>query len=358
MGATFNVITKDLANQVELLQGVVPKYPSNRNLENIKLVGDGKDIEMTASDGNTTIITSCNYKGDTFSIVLPPIPLIKILSISGKKSEFKIDEKTITITSENHESVIPAFNVLDYPDYSIDEEPILTFPMHIELCTALKKSITFVSNNELRLAITRVLLDIKDTYITIVSTDTHSMFIEKFEIADNTEISVLLPIKGLIQLMDENGTLKLYRNFIQFIQSDYTLQSRLDVNSKYPDYLSVIPNKQNYVGKIGFSKTEFIDAVNKVLTLKYDNSSHIQIEYTDNKLSISSTDYDKEKRFNIWIDGAASGDNKPLKINSKLLIPLLQSLDGEYVYMNFYKEQKGIILSSNAQRRLIMPVMM
>ena len=358
MGATFTVITKDLANQVELLQGIVPKYPSNRILENIKLIGDGKKIEMTASNGDSTIVTSCNYKGDSFSTVLSPIPLMKILSISGRKSEFKIHETIITITSENHESVIPAFNVIDYPDYSIDEEPILTIPMHTELCTALKKSIAFVSNDELRLAMTRVLLDIKDTCITIVSTDAHAMFIEKFEIADNVEASVLLPIKGLKQLPNESGTVNLFRNYIQFIQSDYNLQSRLDDSSKYPDYESVIPDKNSFIGKIGFNKTEFIDAVYKVLTLQYNNYSHIQIELEDGKLSVSCTDYDKEKRFRIWIDGAASGENKPFKINSKLLIPLLESVDGDYVYMNFSEGDKGIIISNNAQKRLIMPVRM
>ena len=353
MGETFTVTTKELSSQVELLQSIVPKYPSNRILENIRLIGNGKSIKMTASDGDTTITTTCNYKGDMFSAVVPPIPLKKILSICGKKSEFNIHQKTVTITSDNHESVIPAFDVVDYPDYDIEEEPVLIIPMHSELCTAIKKSIAFVSNDELRVAMTRIMLDIKDTYITIVSTDAHSMFIEKFEIADNIEKSVLLPTNGLGQLMDENGTLKLYRNFIEFIQSDYSLQSRLDNKSKYPDYESVIPEKKNYIGKIGFNKTEFIDAVNKVLTLQYDNYSHIQIEFIDNRLFISSTDYNKEKRFNIWLDGAASGVNKPFKINSKILFPLLESLDGDFVYMNFTKKKNIIVLSSNTQKRYI-----
>ena len=360
MGATFSIITNDLIQQLELLKDIVPSYPTIRILENIKLEGDGRQLQITASDNETTIITKCKYKGDEFATVLPLIPLTKVLSICGKKIEITLNDRSCIIKSENHECVIPTFDSNEYPKYDFEDDPKMNTPLYPDFIKELKKAADFVSKDELRRPMTRVLLDVKGTFIKIVSTDAHAMFFAQFEITDDIEEKVLVPFKGLQYLKSCDGMMSLFNNHLHFKFDDLLIQIRIDNESKYPDYETVIPDPNNYIGKIGFNKLLFVDAVKKVMELQYHTSSysdsHIIVELVSSKLSISSNDNEDEMRFQIWIDGTGSGEYKPFKIDYKRLYPLLNSIDGDFIYMNFSEGEKGIIVSCHGQKRLIMPV--
>jgi DNA polymerase III sliding clamp (beta) subunit (PCNA family) len=360
MKTTISINNNDLNKCLDQLKHVIVEYPDISILTNIRLVGDGKTIEITGSDNRSTIFTECKYKGDPFNAVIPYSPLRKALSISGNKLDLIFDNEICTIKSGRQECIIPLFPFGEYPNYpKSNHDAIIETPVDIEFIVALKKAVEFLSTDELRVDVTKVLLHFKNGYVTIVGTNAHILFWEKYEISGHQDYKTLISSRNIELLLEESCVLKVSENSFEFQYSKTKIVGRLDSNSKYPDYEKALPKKDNFIGKIGFQKLVFLEALEKINKLKYNREWKIRLEVLDDQILLSTSikDYDSDVRFQIYIPATYSGDYNPFEFSIGFLEKVINSIDGDLLYMTISTEGIGIIISSIGQKRLIMPLL-
>ena len=186
----------------------------------------------------------------------------------------------------------------------------------------------------------------------MVATDGHrlSMVDNPISELDSIEIGagIVIPKKGMAELnkmASEGGKLQIGfkdKNCVARRGSVLLLIRLLD--SKFPDYTAVIPEKPAYIIKI--ERILLLEAMRKMLILSNERYRAVKIVLDENTLDLISTNPDLgEAQEKIGIE--YSGDHLEAGFNPQYFLDILQSMNSETIHLGFIDSTKPCLLTGD-----------
>lgn len=356
----FIVSSTDLLSHLQAISRVINSKNSLPILDNFLFDLWGTRLTMTASDIETTLITSMDVdsaEGEGKVAVASKLLLDTLREFSEQPLTFTIDDSNLAmvITSANGIYNFIGQNGDEYPRLPqlTDDARVLNMKVSL-LAAGITKTLFCTAEDELRPVMNGVCFDIMHDGITLVATDAHKLV--RFRTSYNSitlteeeeKVSFILPKKPANMLKNilpkESGDVEIRFDSknAYFSLSNYTMICR-QVEGKFPNYNGVIPKSNLY--RIIIDRLSLMNALKRVSVFSNQASNLVKLDFNDNRINISAQDID----FSISAEETISCqfEGEPIKIGfkSSFLIEILNNIgSGDVVIELSDPSRAGLIL--------------
>ena len=371
----FAASSADLLEHLQNISRVINSKNTLPILDHFLFKIQGDKLEMTASDLETTIVTSmpiADVEGEGNICVMANRLLSTLKEFADQPLTFDINLdnlRMVLITDTGH---------YDFTGESADQFPVLpvlegdinsvVFPAK-DLQFNLENVAFAASTDDSRPQMTGIGFDISTEMTTVVATDSHKMVrIRNNYIKGQNNAMFILPrkptglLRNILAKEEMDVEVRFDRSNIHFQMSNYTLVCR-QVEGKYPAYNSVIPTNNEY--KLIVKRDSFIRTLRRVAVYSNADNNLVKLDIEDGLITVSAQDVDysisAEEKFVCQYDG------QPMTIGFKspYLLEILSNLKTEEVEIDLQDPQRAALLfpfnSEDSDSReilmLIMPIM-
>ena len=365
----LSVSSTELQRSLNNISGVIPSKSTLPILENILLELAGDELTLTATDLEIFMSVNVAVKGSQDGRIaipakklletvraLPETTVVLVAETGSNKVEMKTDSGVYKLTgeaSENYPSV-PAFK--DFADLQIDNEMLRRL---------ITKTSFAVSSDELRPAMTGILLQVKPTEIRAVSTDGHRLvkFTHSGIKSKNPEKEIIVSAKALNLvakcITDAPTKISLSDTQARFTLGNITLVSRM-IDEKYPNYESVLPLDNEK--KLTVDKNELLASVRRTALYASSTTHLVRFSLSKNSMAVSAEDVDFGSEAKESLKCAYSSESMEIGFNSYYVVDILSHLDTDEAVFMFSSSSRAAIVKPAQQREgedvvmLVMPV--
>ena len=232
----------------------------------------------------------------------------------------------------------------------------------------MTKTLFATSNDELRMAMQGVYVQIEEASVIFVATDAHKLVKYTFKTEKNDNLDTfIIPKKGLSLLKnalnsEEQIELSYNKNNCFFHLGNTQVIIRL-IDAKYPDYNAVIP--YDNANRLTIERVDFLNSLRRIAIYANKSTNQVVLNITDGSLTISAQDLDFSNEATEQLPCEYIGDPMNIGFNAKFLIEMLGVLTTDQVLIKLSSPNKAGILAllqNNPVEEelimLVMPVMM
>lgn len=355
----FKASSTELLSHLQAISRVINSKNTLQILDNFLFNLEGNILTMTASDVETTLITSMEVseaEGKGQVAVSNKLLLDTLREFSDQPLDFCIDDSNLAmvITSANGTYNFIGQNGDLYPQLPQLENNPNQLVMDVSvLMSGIQKTSFCMAEDELRPVMNGIYFDIEPQKLTMVATDAHKLVklvaqYNSSSISEEETMNFILPKKPAMMLKNilpkESGEveIKFDEKNAYFKLSNYTMICR-QVEGRYPNYNGVIP--QNNPRKIIADRSSLLNALKRVSVFSNQASNLIKLEFGNDLIQISAQDID----FSISAEESITCqyDSEPIKIGFKstFMIEMLSNILSEQVILELADPSRaGIIL--------------
>jgi len=368
----FVVSSTELLGHLQAISRVISSKNTLPILDNFLFNLSGNDLEITASDLESTLITKMrldNVDGSG-TIALPARILLDTLKeFSEQPLTFDINPDTmaVVINSENGRFSVVGQNGIDFPVLPvIKKEKKFAFSISAEILLAgIARTLFATADDELRPVMGGILVEASPEKITFVASDAHKLVrYQRSDAKADDTASFILPKKPASLLKNilprESGVVSVEfddRNAF-FKLSDYKVVCRL-VEGNYPNYNSVIP--KNNPRKVRIDRLEFYNILRRVSVFSNQASNLVKLQFTPNQITVSAQDVDFSISAYERHKCLYEGDEMEIGFKSVFLLEILTNIASQDVVIELADPTRaGLFLPSetgNADEDLLMLLM-
>jgi DNA polymerase-3 subunit beta len=371
----FVVSSIELLNHLQAVSRVISSKNTLPILDNILFSLEGKKLEMTASDLESTLITSMELENASRSgsIAIPARLLLDTLKeFSDQPLTFDVNLSTLSviISSENGQFTIVGQNGSDFPQLPVireDDKTTLEIGVNV-LLQGITSTIFATADDELRPVMNGIFFELTEDDVTFVASDAHKLVrYKRTDAKADSSASFILPKKpsSLLKniLVKEQGTIVLEfdNKNAHFVMPHYTLVCRL-VEGNYPSYNSVIPTDNP--NKLIIDRLKFFNALKRVSVFSNQASNLIKLQLTGNQVTVSAQDIDFSISAYERIPCQYEGDEIEIGFKATFLVEILQNLQSADVVLEMSDPSRaGILIPLKKENEdedvlmLLMPMM-
>jgi DNA polymerase-3 subunit beta len=371
----FVVSSTDLLSHLQAVSRVISNKNTLPILDNFLFKLEGNELEITASDLESTLITRMSLENvtDGGSIAVPARILLEMLKeFPEQPLTFEIDHDnySIVIRSESGKYTLIGYNAGDFPQIpELKEEGKASVQMPGEtLLTGVTKTLFATADDELRPVMNGIFFDLTPDDVTFVASDAHKLVrYKRSDVKADATAAFILPKKPATLLKNilprETGKVQIEfddKN-AHITLTNYTLVCRL-VEGNYPSYNAVIPtdNPNNMI----VDRLEFLNKLKLVSVLSNQASNLVKLEVKGNELTVSAQDIDFSYSAYEKINCQYEGDEMEIGFKSAFLVEILNNIASPDVRLEMSDPSRaGILLPTEKENEdedvlmLIMPMM-
>jgi DNA polymerase-3 subunit beta len=371
----FVVSSIELLNHLQAVSRVISSKNTLPILDNILFTLDGKKLELTASDLESTLMTSMELENASASgsVAIPARLLLDTLKeFSDQPLSFDVNTSSLSvvINSENGQFTIVGQNGSDFPQLPVikeDDKTSLEIGANV-LLQGITSTIFATADDELRPVMNGIFFELTENDVTFVASDAHKLVrYKRSDAKADSSASFILPKKpsSLLKniLMKEQGSIGIEfdNKNAHFVLPHYTLVCRL-VEGNYPSYNSVIPTDNP--NKLIIDRLKFYNALKRVSVFSNQASNLIKLQLTGNQVTVSAQDIDFSISAYERIPCQYEGDELEIGFKATFLVEILQNLQSSDIVLEMSDPSRaGILLPMNKENEdedvlmLLMPMM-
>lgn len=328
-----------------LLTGVntVQKAVSNKNtlpvLQGILIKAENNSLIFEATDMEIGIRCVVDAQIEREGTVVLPARLFSEIVRKLPTVTIEIEQRDDAVNIHYYESdiLLKGFDPEEFPLLP-DLFDAASFNLPINLFkTMIRQTVYACALEENRPVFTGILLQIEDSNIRLIGTDTHRLAyrISEIENPEGQKFYGVIPGKTLSEIYrllkedDEVLTIRFNQSQISFQFGSVHLLSRL-IDGQFPNYKQVIP--KSCQTKIYLSTREFSDAVERASLLARDSSSHaniVRLSADQEKLWLDQTS--EIGKISEKMDIQMEGTEVKVAFNAKFLLDVLKVIDNEKI---------------------------
>ena len=368
----FNVESTALLKELQKLNGVLSSNNTLPILDNFLFDIKGGEINIIASDLETTMMTKISANAEEEGKIAIPARLLldTLKTFSSQPLTFLVDNTNfgIEINSQNGQYKLAGQNPEEFPKVpSLESSSYANISSDI-LIKAINKTLFASGNDELRPVMSGVFCELSKEKTTFVATDAHKLVcLTRNDITANNSASFILPKKPLTLLknsLGEGADVRMEYNDTNalFKASNMTIICRL-VDGKYPNYEAVIP-KEN-PNKLSIETNDLLASIKRVSIFANKTTHQIKLKVTGNELLITSEDLDFANKAEERLTCQYEGEDMEIGFNSKFVIEMLSNIGANQISIEMSAPNRaGIILPLDGMQEgentlmLVMPVML
>jgi len=367
----FIVSTTSLLKSLQTISGVINSSSVLPILEDFLFEIKNGKMTVFATDLETSMSTELNVESkDNVRIAIPAkIILDTLKTLSEQPLTFKVDTKTfaVEIVSETGKYKLSGEN----PDYFPKvPQPEGTSDVALAagiLSSAVASTLFAVSNDDLRPAMTGVLVQVSPEGTTFVATDAHKLVKMKREDVKSPKANqFILPRKALNLLKStlphsETSVQVAYNKSNAFFTFENTRLTCRLIDAQYPDYNAVIP--VNNPNKLTLDRLEFQNALRRISIYSNKTTYQVILSISGSELKISAQDLDFSNEATEKLACSYEGNDMDIAFNARFLIEMLGVLSTKEIEIELSTPTRaGVIRPADKEENedllmLIMPVM-
>jgi len=349
-------------------------------LSNVLIKTSENVIQLIATDLEIGVQANIRGKVDAPGefTVQAKLLLDYISLLPNERIDFELLENEIKITCKNYKTKIKGELSEDYPviphveeknNYSIDFD---------EFRKSVSEVLFAVANNETRIELSGVYVELNQNSITLAATDSYRLAEHKAlykNKGEHEERRVIIPAKTLQEVIrfsfggsgdvvnsersDTVINIFLSDNQILFSYDNIKLVSRV-IEGQYPDYRQIIPNVEQKKTNISFNRHELIRAIKASSLFSKNNVNDVKLDFVSgqNKVVVSSLNAQSGESV-IEISAGVEGEGNNIVLNYRYLLDGLNILDCENVVLEVADASTPCVLKAEGRSDylyIIMPI--
>ncbi|PRD54764.1 DNA polymerase III subunit beta [Sphingobacterium gobiense] len=368
----FIVSTSILLKQLQSISGASSSSTVLPILENFLFEIKDNLLTISATDLQTSMVTSLQIEAkEEGRVAMPSKILIETLkTLPDQPVAFSVDTNTlaIEISAGDGKYKLSGENADDFPKIPVVDN-VATVALNASILSeAINKTLFAVSNDELRPAMSGVLVQLAEQNITFVSTDAHKLVrYRRTDVSSEKPTSFILPKKALTLLKsslpsDETVVSIEYNNTNAFFQfGNIHLICRL-IDERYPDYEAVIP--QVNPNKLTVDRLLFLNTLRRVVIFANKTTHQVRLKISGSELHISAEDLDFSNEAHERLNCQFEGEDMEIGFNAKFLVEMLSNLNSSEVAIEMSTPNRaGLLIPAVKEDNedilmLVMPVML
>lgn len=371
----FVVSSTELLGHLQAISRVISSKNTLPILDNFLFNLSGNDLEITASDLESTLITRMkleNATGDGI-IALPArilLDTLKEFSVQPLSFDINLDTLAVVITSENGKFNVVGQNGIDFPALpAIRKEKKFSFVINADVMLAgINRTLFATADDELRPVMGGIFVEASTEKITFVASDAHKLVrYQRSDTHADDNSSFILPKKPASLLRNilpkEEGavTVEFDDKNAFFNLNDYKVVCRL-VEGNYPNYNSVIP--KNNPRKVTVDRVEFYNTLRRVSVFSNQASNLVKLQLKGNQMTVSAQDIDFSISAYEKIKCQYEGEDLEIGFKSVFLLEILSNMASQDVMIELADPTRaGLFLPGESENEsedllmLLMPMM-
>ena len=361
----------ELYRAVSKVQSIIEKRSNMPILSMILLSATDSSISISATDLEISLQQTIPAKVLTQgSITISGRKFFEILKES-KSQDIYLKEKEnnwVFITDDKAQYNLACLPADEYPVF-VEPEGVVMVEMDGEvLSEMINKTIYSVTLEEAGFKLSGVFTEKVSgegkTFIRMVSTDGHRLSLMDKEIKEIEDLQidsgVMIPKKGMMELnrlISEGGSVHFgFKQNNCVAKKDNSMIVIRLLESKFPDYNSVIPKEVKHQIKI--TKEALLDGMKKMVILSNDSYRGVKITLDNNNMELVSINPDLgNAKDNLEVE--YSNERLELGFNSRYFIDVLQAMDSETVELGFIDNSSPCLIRGEEDKGflgLVMPM--
>lgn len=334
-------------------------------------IKDGK-MTVTGSDNDTyytTGLTLVECDGEA-TFCVPASTIAKSMEqLPEQPVTFEYDASRHSLRGKHSTGhfVASTYDAAGYPcPVPLDNPTILTLPERL-MAQSVKRCVGATANEEIRLCMTGVYVDIDDMGVTFVGTNGKVLVKDRLLLQGCTEGHVILPkkVSTLIASMKSKDepdlTLAFDANGGEITGTDYKIQFRT-VEANYPNYNAVIPT--NLTNRAVVSTEGLVSSLKRIAVFINRTTGLIRCRYDFGTLRLSGQDLDFNTSAEENIPCEYSGAPMEIGYNADMLLFLVENISGDTVALTTTTpDRPSLVLPAASEDNeeltmLLMPMML
>ena len=367
----FDVSSSELQKLLQVAAGAINSNPVLPILEDFLFDIKGNELTIASSNLETSIITKLEVVSDEDGKIAIPAKILldTLKALPDQPITITVDNEVngVEIKSSYGKYRLAGDSPEDFPDIPVEEHVDSITINAGNLLDAINRTVFATSNDELRLAMTGVYVQVDFNKIIFVATDAHKLVKYTFStIETDITSSFILPSKALQLLKsaifnEEEVTISFNKKNAFFSFGDQRIICRL-VDAKYPDYNAVIPVENPFT--LTLNRKDFQNSLKRIAIYANKTTNQVLLNISDSSVTISAQDLDFSNEATETFSCAYDGDPMTIGFNAKFLIEMLGVIESDEVKLELSTPNRaGILLPTEQEENeyllmLVMPVMM
>jgi len=371
----FVVSSTELLGHLQAISRVISSKNTLPILDNFLFNLSGNDLEITASDLESTLITRMkleNASGDGI-ITLPArilLDTLKEFSVQPLSFDINLDTMAVVITSENGKFNVVGQNGIDFPALpAIRKEKKFSFVINANVMLAgINKTLFATADDELRPVMGGIFVEASTDKLTFVASDAHKLVrYQRTDSHADDNASFILPkkpaslLRNILPREEGSVTVEFDDKNAFFNLNNYKVVCRL-VEGNYPNYNSVIP--KNNPRKVTIDRVEFYNTLKRVSVFSNQASNLVKLQLKGNQAMVSAQDIDFSISAYEKIKCQYEGDDMEIGFKSVFLLEILSNISSQDVMIELADPTRaGLFLPGETENEsedllmLLMPMM-
>lgn len=351
----FVVSSTELLSHLSVVSRVISSKNTLPILDNFLFNLSGNDLEITASDLETTLTTTIKLENVTNDgqVAIPYRILVDTLKEFPEQPltfDVNPDNLAIKVISDTGEFNIVGQPAEDFPSkVVVDESTKVSVKVPATaLLSGIAKTIFATADDEMRPVMNGILLELSPDALTFVASDAHKLVrYKRLDVKSDQEKSFILPKKpaGLLKNILVKGNSQVLVEFsaknAQFTMENYTLVCRL-VEGVYPNYSSVIP--VDNPNKMTIDRLDFNNALRRVAPFTNQASNLVKLSLKGNQMVVSAQDLDFSISAYEKLQCQYDGDDMEIGFKSVFLIEILANISANDVILSLSDPSRAGLL--------------
>ena len=352
----FIVASGELQRALNTVSGVISSSQSRPILENFLFELENDLLKITASDGETTLLTSLAVKSESRGKIAVPAKMFQdiIKSFGDQPLTFVVKPNEtqegglLEILDEKDNYFIALDNAEDYPELmEFDSAQKVVVPSGV-LAEALSNTLFATSNDSLRPVMTGVLFQFGEEEANFVSTDSHRLVVYKrTDIKNNEPKEFIMPkkplsiFKNILSGSDDEVVIEFNENMAKFSFGEHTWICRL-IDGKYPNYTAVVPKENPNV--LTINRNLLLSSIRRASIFSSKSTNQVRFKLSGNILHLHAEDTEYANKAEMQIPCEYKGEDINIGFSSKFLTEMLAVLNSEDILIKMSQPNRpGII---------------
>lgn len=370
----FSVSSSILCTRLQTISRAQNSKNSLAILDSILFELDGDELRLTASDSETTIVstlTVCDADG-AGKITIDSHQIINsIKEIPDQPITFTINDNTleVEVNYQNGKYKLIAQNGDEFPlpaqNMGISSQ--LVVPSQL-LLNGLSRCLFATADDELRPQMNGVFFDITTDMTTLVASDGHKLVRNRLlNIKGEQNASFVLPkkpinlLKSILAKEEEDVTIDFQDRSANIYVAGYQVICRL-IDGRYPNYNSVIPQDNPFCVRI--DRQALISVLRRVSVFASTSSSLVKLQLDSNSMIVSAQDIDYSTSAEERLICEYEGNPMAIGFNCPFLLEVLNNISGQDIILELADPSRaGVVVPADNNEgedlvMLLMPMML
>ncbi|MCF0179839.1 MAG: DNA polymerase III subunit beta [Bacteroidales bacterium] len=370
----FQVLSSELLSHLSSISRVLSSKNAMPILENFLFNVAPDKLTITASDGDTTMVTSValeSVEGQGALVVSPKNILEPLKELPQQVISFEVYDENLEVfvTYETGKFNFIAGDAKEYPIQKALAPEAQTFTIPAPtLLGGIQSTIFATADDDLRPVMNGIFFDIREEQVVFVASDSKKLVrLINNDVKPGFVSSFILPkkpanlLKNVIAKDASEATITFDQKSARIEVGNFIVSCRL-IDGRFPRYESVIP--KNNINKVTIDRQTLVNVLRRVAVFANAATNQVKFDIAQDQVTISAQDIDFSVSATESVSCSYAGAPMAIGFRANFLIEILNTITSAEVEVQLSDPARAalIVPTVNEENKdllmLIMPMML